>query len=141
MTIINVIFFTLLFTLIVNFFLKKTEILLDKKYSNHKKLTGNEEVPLFCQYWLWHIHWRVSNMRAYGLWPTNRSPLCLVSNKINNNHHHHPHRSINQTQATLAIREQSFIQSNASYACNTGTIIQPIKRKLRLQYGNNNNNT
>lgn len=46
MTIINVIFFTLLFTLIVNFFLKKTEILLDKKYSNHKKLTGNEEVPL-----------------------------------------------------------------------------------------------
>ena len=46
MTIINVIFFTLLFTLIVNFFLKKTEILLDKKYSNHKNLTGNEEVPL-----------------------------------------------------------------------------------------------
>ena len=46
MTIINVIFFTLLFTLIVNFFLKKTETLLDKKYSNHKNLTGNEEVPL-----------------------------------------------------------------------------------------------
>ena len=46
MTIINVIFFTLLFTLIVNFFLKKTEILLDKKYSNHKNLRGNEEVPL-----------------------------------------------------------------------------------------------
>ena len=46
MTIINVIFFTLLFTLIVNFFLKKAEILLDKKYSSHKNLTGNEEVPL-----------------------------------------------------------------------------------------------
>ena len=46
MTIINVIFFTLLFTFIVNFFLKKTEILLDKKYSSHKNLTGNEEVPL-----------------------------------------------------------------------------------------------
>ena len=43
---LNVIFFTLFLTLIVNFFLKKKKILLDKKYSSHKVLVSNEEVPL-----------------------------------------------------------------------------------------------
>jgi UDP-N-acetylmuramyl pentapeptide phosphotransferase/UDP-N-acetylglucosamine-1-phosphate transferase len=43
---LDVIFFTLFSTLIVNYFLKKKKILLDKKYFNHKALVSNDEVPL-----------------------------------------------------------------------------------------------
>ena len=46
MTEINVISFTLCIILIINYFFKKKKILLDKKYSSHKGLTSNEEVPL-----------------------------------------------------------------------------------------------
>ena len=41
-----VILFTLFTTLTVNFFLKKKNLLLDKKYSSHKSLVDNDEVPL-----------------------------------------------------------------------------------------------
>ena len=41
-----VIFFTLFSTLTINFFLKKKDLLLDKKYSSHKSLANNNEVPL-----------------------------------------------------------------------------------------------
>lgn len=41
-----VIFFTLFSTLTINFFLKKKNLLLDKKYSSHKSLANNNEVPL-----------------------------------------------------------------------------------------------
>ena len=41
-----VIFFTLFTTLTINFFLKKKNLLLDKKYSSHKSLVNNNEVPL-----------------------------------------------------------------------------------------------
>mgnify|MGYP000728285431 CR=1 FL=1 len=41
-----VIFFTLFSTLTINFFLKKKDLLLDKKYSSHKSLVNNNEVPL-----------------------------------------------------------------------------------------------
>ena len=41
-----VIFFTLFSTLIINYFLKKNNLLLDTKYSSHKSLVSNDEVPL-----------------------------------------------------------------------------------------------
>ena len=41
-----VIFFTLFSTLTINYFLKKKNLLLDRKYSSHKSLVSNDEVPL-----------------------------------------------------------------------------------------------
>ena len=41
-----VIFFTLFLTLTINYILKKKNFLLDKKYSSHKSLVSNDEVPL-----------------------------------------------------------------------------------------------
>ena len=41
-----VIFFTLIATFIINYFLKKNNFLLDKKYSSHKSLVSSDEVPL-----------------------------------------------------------------------------------------------
>ena len=42
----HVIFFTLISTIIINYFLKKNNFLLDKKYSSHKTLASSDEVPL-----------------------------------------------------------------------------------------------
>ena len=42
----HVIFFTLILTIIINYFLKKNNFLLDKKYSSHKSLASSDEVPL-----------------------------------------------------------------------------------------------
>jgi UDP-N-acetylmuramyl pentapeptide phosphotransferase/UDP-N-acetylglucosamine-1-phosphate transferase len=41
-----VIFFTLISTITINYFLKKNNFLLDKKYSSHKSLASSDEVPL-----------------------------------------------------------------------------------------------
>ena len=43
---LHVIFFTLISTLTINYFLKKNNLLLDKKYSRHKSLVSSDEVPL-----------------------------------------------------------------------------------------------
>jgi len=43
---LNVIFFTLLSTLSINYFLLNKKLLLDKKYSSHKSFVSNSEVPL-----------------------------------------------------------------------------------------------
>tara|TARA_B100000787_G_scaffold169961_1_gene163122 strand:- start:5284 stop:6306 length:1023 start_codon:yes stop_codon:yes gene_type:complete len=43
---LHVIFFTLFSTLIINYFFKKNNLLLDTKYSSHKSLVSNDEVPL-----------------------------------------------------------------------------------------------
>ena len=42
----HVIFFTLISTITINYFLKKNNFLLDKKYSSHKTLVSSDEVPL-----------------------------------------------------------------------------------------------
>ena len=41
-----VIIFTLFSSLTINYFLKKKNLLLDKKYSSHKSLVSNDKVPL-----------------------------------------------------------------------------------------------
>ena len=43
---LHVIFFTLISTFTINYFLKKNNLLLDKKYSSHKSLVSSDEVPL-----------------------------------------------------------------------------------------------
>ena len=43
---LHVIFFTLISTITINYFLKKNNFLLDKKYSSHKSLVSIDEVPL-----------------------------------------------------------------------------------------------
>jgi len=43
---LHVIFFTLISTLTINYFLKKNNFLLDRKYSSHKSLVSRDEVPL-----------------------------------------------------------------------------------------------
>ena len=43
---LHLILFTLISTLTINYFLKKNNFLLDRKYSSHKSLVSGDEVPL-----------------------------------------------------------------------------------------------